>query len=187
MRKTRMNAQFNRKLLSLLAAGATAAMLAPAVAGADAATLRSERSQELPDDPRAGVDREFARFDADKDGAISLAEFERHGGAARAFEQADADRNGRLNRDEYAKARARSDWMKVGEFVDDSWITTQIKAMLIKDAPADSLDVKVETEGGVVQLSGFVDSGQQASRAVEIASRVKGVKRVINDLVVRQS
>jgi hyperosmotically inducible protein len=187
MRKTRIDTLFKRKLIGALTIGAIAATLAPAGAGADATPARPESSQELPGDPRADIEQEFARLDADGSGAISLAEFERGGGKSEAFKQSDANRDGRLTRDEFAQASSRSDWMKVGEFVDDTWITTKIKAMLLKDAPGDSLDVKVETEDGVVQLSGFVDSGLQASRAAEIASSVKGVKRVINDLVVRKS
>jgi hyperosmotically inducible protein len=187
MRKTRIDTLFKRKLIGAVTIGAIAVTLAPAAAVADATPARPESSQELPGDPRAGIEQEFARLDADGSGAISLAEFERGGGKSEAFKQSDANRDGRLTRDEFAQASSRSDWMKVGEFVDDTWITTKIKAMLLKDAPADSLDVKVETEDGVVQLSGFVDSGLQAARAVEIASSVTGVKRVINDLVVRKS
>lgn len=187
MRKTRTNTLCSRKLRRLLAVGATVAALAPAMAGADAPGPGSGNPQGFTADPATVIAQEFARFDVDKDGAIALAEFERHGGKPEAFKRADADRDGRLAPEEYAKARARSDWIELGEFFDDAWITTRIKAMLLKDAAVDGLDVRVRTEDGVVQLSGFVDSGQQASRAVAIASSVSGVKQVINDLVTRKS
>jgi osmotically-inducible protein OsmY len=44
----------------------------------------------------------------------------------------------------------------------------------------------VETFKGVVQLSGFVNSPQVVSRAVEVASRVGGVKSVKNNLLIKQ-
>jgi len=43
----------------------------------------------------------------------------------------------------------------------------------------------VETFKGVVQLSGFVNSPQAVSRAVEVAKGVSGVKSVKNDLLVK--
>jgi osmotically-inducible protein OsmY len=43
----------------------------------------------------------------------------------------------------------------------------------------------VETFKGVVQLSGFVDSAQSKSKAGEVAARVKGVKSVKNNLIVK--
>jgi osmotically-inducible protein OsmY len=40
------------------------------------------------------------------------------------------------------------------------------------------------TQGGIVQLAGFVDSPEQARRAADIARRVEGVKYVYDDIRV---
>lgn len=75
----------------------------------------------------------------------------------------------------------------VGRVVDDSAITAQVKAKLVADAPGDAYKINVETRGGVVQLSGFVDSAEVRSRAAELARGVDGVREVRNDLELRQS
>lgn len=69
-----------------------------------------------------------------------------------------------------------------GEYIDDSVITTKVKAALIKDPMTKALEIKVDTYDGVVQLSGFVSSQDAADRAVELASRIDGVKSVKNDM-----
>lgn len=72
-----------------------------------------------------------------------------------------------------------------GEYIDDSAITTKIKAGLFEDAKMKSLQIEVKTFKGVVQLSGFVDSAESAKMAGEIARRVQGIKELKNDLVVK--
>ena len=72
-----------------------------------------------------------------------------------------------------------------GEYVDDSLITSKVKAALAADPMVKATQVNVETFKGTVQLSGFVDSRESADKAVEIARGVKGVKSVKNDTVIR--
>lgn len=72
-----------------------------------------------------------------------------------------------------------------GEFVDDSVITTRIKAAFIEDPELKVTEIQVETYKGVVQLSGFVRSNAMAQRAVEVARGVNGVKSVKNDMRLR--
>jgi osmotically-inducible protein OsmY len=72
-----------------------------------------------------------------------------------------------------------------GEYVDDSTITAKVKAAILGDPALKVLQINVETFKGVVQLSGFVNSPQMVSRAVEVASRVSGVKSVTNNLIVK--
>jgi hyperosmotically inducible protein len=74
----------------------------------------------------------------------------------------------------------------VGRTVDDGMITTQVKAKLVGDSRTDAYKINVETQGGVVQLSGFVDSTDAKSAAGEIARTVEGVQSVRNDLEIRQ-
>ena len=72
-----------------------------------------------------------------------------------------------------------------GEYIDDSLITSKVKAAFAADPTVKATQVKVETFKGTVQLSGFVDSRESAQRAVEIARSVKGVQSVKNDTVIR--
>ena len=73
-----------------------------------------------------------------------------------------------------------------GEFVDDSVITTKVKALLAEDDFLKSFQISVETYKGTVQLSGFVDSQKAVDKAGEIARGVKGVKSVKNNLNVKK-
>lgn len=72
-----------------------------------------------------------------------------------------------------------------GELVDDTVITTKVKAALLNDPHTKVLQVSVETFRGTVQLSGFVESRAVAANAVRVARSVSGVKAVRDDMVVR--
>ena len=72
-----------------------------------------------------------------------------------------------------------------GEYVDDSVITTKVKAEIFQDDSLKSSEINVETFKGVVQLSGFVNSQADINRAVEVASSVKGVTSVKNAMRVK--
>jgi len=72
-----------------------------------------------------------------------------------------------------------------GEYVDDSVITTKVKALLAEDDFLKSFQIGVETDKGRVQLSGFVNSQQAVNKAGEIARSVKGVRSVRNNLIVK--
>jgi osmotically-inducible protein OsmY len=72
-----------------------------------------------------------------------------------------------------------------GEYVDDSVVTTKVKAAILDEATLKTLQINVQTFKGVVQLSGFVDSAEHVWRAGEVAARVQGVKEVKNDLVAK--
>lgn len=69
-----------------------------------------------------------------------------------------------------------------GEYVDDSVITSKVKALLFDDPSLKSGEINVETFKGVVQLSGFVNSSADIDRAVEITRGVSGVTSVKNDM-----
>jgi osmotically-inducible protein OsmY len=72
-----------------------------------------------------------------------------------------------------------------GEYIDDSVITTKVKAAIFNDASLKSAEINVETYKGVVQLSGFVNSRSDIQRAVEVARGVKGVTSVKDDMRVK--
>lgn len=77
------------------------------------------------------------------------------------------------------------DQQTVGAFIDDTTITTQVKARFADNPEVSALSIRVETLNGVVQLAGFAKAANERERAETIALRVSGVKDVVNDIVVR--
>ena len=71
-----------------------------------------------------------------------------------------------------------------GEVVDDSAISTKVKAALVQDPETKARDIGVTTFRGVVQLSGFVGSDVERSAAARDAGDVAGVRRVQDDLKI---
>ncbi len=69
-----------------------------------------------------------------------------------------------------------------GEYVDDTVITTKVKAAILNEPTLKSAEINVETFKGVVQLSGFVSSAAAENKAVEVARTVAGVKSVKDDM-----
>lgn len=69
-----------------------------------------------------------------------------------------------------------------GEYMDDSVITTKVKAAIFNEPTLKSAEINVETFKGVVQLSGFVNSQEDINKAIAVAGRVSGVKSVKNDM-----
>jgi osmotically-inducible protein OsmY len=72
-----------------------------------------------------------------------------------------------------------------GEYVDDSVITTKVKAAIFNEPGLKVSEINVETFKGAVQLSGFVNSRADIKSAVRVASAVGGVKSVTNDMQVK--
>jgi len=72
-----------------------------------------------------------------------------------------------------------------GEYIDDTVITTKVKAEIFNEPTLKSRELNVETFKGTVQLSGFVSSQADINKAVEVARSVKGVKSVKNDMKIK--
>jgi hyperosmotically inducible protein len=72
-----------------------------------------------------------------------------------------------------------------GAAVSDGWITAKVKAKFADDTRLNGSSINVDTADHVVTLSGAVASGAAKTRAMEIAEGTEGVKRVVNQLVVK--
>ncbi len=70
-------------------------------------------------------------------------------------------------------------------YVDDSVITSKVKAAVLNEPSLKSAEINVETSKGRVQLSGFVRSKADINKAVSVAKTVKGVKSVKNDMILK--
>jgi len=72
-----------------------------------------------------------------------------------------------------------------GEYVDDSVITSKVKAAIFNEPGLKVSEIKVETFKGVVQLSGFVSSRDDMKGAMRVASAVPGVKSVTDEMQLK--
>ena len=131
------------------------------------------------------VNPHFARLDVNKDGFLSYQEARADKEAARNFALYDENRDGRLSEDEFLKLKAKQARNRGGVYISDGAITSRVKLAVLRAKYLRSADVHVETIAGVVRLSGEVDNAKQSARAVLLASRVKGVKKIDNRLTVR--
>lgn len=73
----------------------------------------------------------------------------------------------------------------VGTEIDDSVVTARVKSALLGDPDVKSLDIKIETRKGQVQLSGFVDNQAQVERAITLVRELPGVKGIENHVALK--
>jgi hyperosmotically inducible periplasmic protein len=73
----------------------------------------------------------------------------------------------------------------MGTKLDDSLLTGKVKAALMDAADVSSLQINVETRGGVTQLAGYVPTAAMKEKAGRIAAGIEGVRSVDNVLVIK--
>jgi hyperosmotically inducible periplasmic protein len=73
----------------------------------------------------------------------------------------------------------------VGAYIDDSAITTAVKARFVENKEVDAAAISVETLNGTVMLSGFAKNLTEKTTAESLTRRVNGVKTVKNEITVR--
>jgi hyperosmotically inducible periplasmic protein len=73
----------------------------------------------------------------------------------------------------------------VGAYVDDTAITTAVKARFVENKEVDAVSISVETMKGTVMLSGFAKNATEKSTAEALARKVNGVTSVKNEIVIR--
>lgn len=127
----------------------------------------------------------FSKLDSNQDHRLNHDEAVQDQDLAQHFENADIDRNGSLSEQEFEQFKQAAQQARMKAFLDDTEVTEKIRDELVHDRHTRSLNISVETYKGEVILSGFVETDQQAHRAVEIASSVQGVQTVKNSLVVK--
>ena len=75
-----------------------------------------------------------------------------------------------------------------GEFSSDAALTAKVKSAIATDVGArTAAAINIESYRGVVQLTGFVASREQAEKAEAAAKKVEGVRSVRNDVRVKSS
>ena len=78
------------------------------------------------------------------------------------------------------------DQQTVGEYIDDTAITTAVKAKHAQSSDVAATSISVETLNGAVMLSGFATSAGEKAMAESLAREVKGVTSIENQIVVRR-
>jgi len=71
-----------------------------------------------------------------------------------------------------------------GQYLDDATITTRVKAAFIEDKRIKGRDISVRTDHGVVDLTGAVSSKDESDHATELATKIKSVGAVHNNLTI---
>jgi len=127
----------------------------------------------------------FDGLDKNKDGLLTRDEIRGGRDYKAAFDAADANKDGKLDRDEFTRAEAIHDRIVAGKYVDDGVLTARVKTALLQEPELKSLDVKVQTQDGVVMLSGFVRDDGQRQKATKAAEKVSGVASVKDAMTVR--
>lgn len=69
-----------------------------------------------------------------------------------------------------------------GEYINDTALTTKVKAAIFEEPTLSSAEINVETFKGTVQLSGFVSSQADINRAISVTRSVEGVRSVKNNM-----
>ncbi len=83
-------------------------------------------------------------------------------------------------------SRAPETSRTTGEFTNDAALTARVKSAIATDVGArTAAAINIEAYRGVVQLTGFADSREQAARAEEAAKKVDGVRSVRNDVRIK--
>ena len=72
-----------------------------------------------------------------------------------------------------------------GQSIDDTFLTSEVKAKLGNEKLVNTTRISVKTERGVVYLTGTVDTSEERDRAVSIARNVKGVREVVDHLAIK--
>lgn len=74
----------------------------------------------------------------------------------------------------------------INSAVDDSMLAARIRAALMASDDITALDIKIQTKRDEVVLSGFADNHAQIDRSIALVRQLKGVRKVVNHISIRQ-
>ena len=86
-----------------------------------------------------------------------------------------------------AEQPANADQAAKANGIDDTMITTKVKAALLAEPGLKSAQINVATKDATVTLSGAVDSDIMRDRAKQIALATEGVKNVVDNMSPKSS
>ena len=157
------------------------------VLAASAASLVVSAAYAQPNTDPHWVQRDkFRTLDKNGDGFLTKGELSQIRGYEQPFAKADENRDGRLSVEEFFQAEAIHDRQRVAAYASDAALTAKVKTALIRDPDVKAMDLNVETDSGRVLLAGFVANEAQRKKALEVASRVEGVKEVMDGMSIKK-
>jgi len=133
-----------------------------------------------------GLRAAFKALDKNHTKKLSKTEVEGDKDVAKGFAAADKNHNGWLSEKEYIDYKSQIQQKNTKRELTDGYITTKVKAAILAEKGLKTMQISVETQEGIVLLSGFVDSATQVTRAEQVAKGVEGVKSVKNALVLKK-
>lgn len=138
------------------------------------------------EDVRFSLETEFKKLDTDSNAQLSQAEFSKDKFFTKGhFERADTNDDSTLNQQEFIDYKSGAQKQAAKRVALDSMITSKAKAALLAEKGLKSFQVSVKTFNGAVILSGFVDDELSKIKAETVVSKIDGVKKVKNSLVVK--
>ena len=123
----------------------------------------------------------FDILDKNRDGFLSKEEVAGNKELAKRFAKFDANKDGKMSVDEFIKANEDND----KRIASDSAITTKVKTKFLTEKGIPSMAISVETYEGIVLLTGTVGSKDQIATAGKLVAGVPGVKKVDNKLAAK--
>ncbi len=94
---------------------------------------------------------------------------------------AEVDNQLKVSAADSSSSKVKQAASSAGTVINDTWITSKVKSSFLYDNNLDGLDISVETEAGMVRLSGSVLSTEEKELAVETARNIRGVRGVVAD------
>jgi hyperosmotically inducible protein len=85
-----------------------------------------------------------------------------------------------------AKEKTKEAVKATGTVLSDAEITTAVKTKLLADKDVGGMKIDVDTDHGVVTLTGPVTSATERAQALKLARQTKGVKKVVNKLSIEK-
>lgn len=131
----------------------------------------------------------FSKADSNRDGYVSMNEWQQTGGNDIAFMAADRDRTGRLTEPAFYEA-IRLNQQSQGNSeaqkrMNDSHLAQQVKNVLSSSRDINGYAIKVDVYNGVVTLSGTVRTQTEKQKAEDLATSTPGVTQVFNSIAIK--
>jgi cytochrome c5 len=132
---------------------------------------------------RGITNRDFIRLDRNLDGYLSRDEVEHDAELAHSLARFDADRDGKLSEAEYIALETALERETAEPDVDDATLLAAVRAALarVRGLPVNTM--KIEAVSGTVTMAGIVEDAEAARQAHSAIRRIKGIKRIDNRLV----
>lgn len=127
--------------------------------------------------------RDFIRLDVNLDGFLSRDELAGDAVLLQNYARFDSNGDGRLSVAEFENAEAALERERVALRVDDPSLVAAVRAAIGKLKGIDLPNTKVESANGVVAMVGIVEDASVATRAYDAVKRIPGVQRIDNRLV----